>query len=65
MNVEAVWVILFEAEYNTVIEFLRPTTRKHKDWLDKNYSKTITAPTKPTLNSTPKKIALRNLNTIH
>ena len=33
-DVESAWVALHETVYNTVMECLGPTTRKHKDWFD-------------------------------
>ena len=35
-NVEADWATLRELVYNTATEILGPSTRKHKDWFDKN-----------------------------
>ena len=35
--VKADWATLRELVYNTAIENLGPSTRKHKDWFDENY----------------------------
>ncbi|XP_076470635.1 uncharacterized protein LOC143300678 [Babylonia areolata] len=35
-NVEAAWGALHETVYNTAMECLRPSARKHKDWFDEN-----------------------------
>ena len=35
-DVESAWAALCETVYNTAVECLGPTTRKHKDWFDEN-----------------------------
>ena len=35
-DVETVWAALRETVYNTAMECLGPSTRKHKDWFDEN-----------------------------
>ena len=35
-DVESAWAVLHETMYNTAMECLGPTTRKHKDWFDEN-----------------------------
>ena len=35
-DVESAWAALREIVYNTAMECLGPTTRKHKDWFDEN-----------------------------
>ena len=35
-DVESAWAALHETVYNTAMECLGPTIRKHKDWFDEN-----------------------------
>ena len=40
-DVESAWAALHETVYNTAMECLGPTTRKHKDWFDENSTEII------------------------
>ena len=38
---ESAWAAFGETVYNTAMECLGPTTRKHKDWFDENSTEII------------------------
>ena len=39
LDVEAVWITLWDIVYSTAMECLGPSTRRHKDWFEENHVK--------------------------